>query len=122
MCIYHEYFKAIKIFKIFVNMGIQVDPLPLALSAIFLEILDLTKKIVDLYAWFFKNCWYHPSKFIDTKNTTFFYKSCFSLPISMLKLILVQPSTNASSERYFSNVQRIKSYLRSRTRTYQTTY
>ena len=33
----------------------------------------------------------------------------------MLKLILVQPSTNASSERYFSNVQRIKSYLRSRT-------
>ena len=33
--------------------------------------------------------------------------------VNMLKLILVQPSTNASSERCFSNLRRIKNYLRS---------
>ena len=31
----------------------------------------------------------------------------------MMKLILVMPSTNASSERTFSAMRRVKSYLRS---------
>ena len=42
-------------------------------------------------------------------------RSIMSSVVTMLKLILVQPSTNASSERCFSNLRRIKSYLRSRT-------
>ena len=42
-------------------------------------------------------------------------RSIMSSVFTMLKLILVQPSTNASSERCFSNLRRIKSYLRSRT-------
>ena len=42
-------------------------------------------------------------------------RSIMSSVFTMLKLILVQPSTNASSEIFFSNLRRIKSYLRSRT-------
>ena len=42
-------------------------------------------------------------------------RSIMKSVVNMLKLILVQPSTNASSERCFSNLRRIKNYLRSRT-------
>ncbi len=42
-------------------------------------------------------------------------RSIISSVVSLLKLVLVQPSTNASSERCFRNLRRVKSYLRSRT-------
>ena len=42
-------------------------------------------------------------------------RDILNLVVSLLKLSLVQPSTNASSERCFSTLRRIKNYLRSRT-------
>ena len=40
-------------------------------------------------------------------------RALFSEVITVLKLILVMPATNASSERSFSALRRIKTYLRS---------
>ena len=40
-------------------------------------------------------------------------KSLLSEVILVMKLILVMPATNASSERSFSALRRVKSYLRS---------
>ncbi len=46
----------------------------------------------------------------DMKPTT---KCLFSQVVTVVKLVLVMPATNATSERTFSALRRIKTYLRS---------
>ena len=46
------------------------------------------------------------------KSTLPVYRTFYSEVIKLLKLILVMPATNAISERSFSALKRVKTYLR----------
>ncbi len=83
----------------FYNDDVSSTPLKIQLQTLATQISEKNPSLIDLLEYM-KHL--NPSQF-----------SMFSEVFTLLKIVLVNPSTNSASERSFSAMRRIKTYLRS---------